>query len=128
MEQCVEAVPENRGVVTGGGGFPGAPGQDPRGEGALRGWCCSSEPSEMSPSHLLVVVLLLQSLQAAAVRLPPHGHVRLLLQEVQAQLAAAAQAGLQAQHQAVVLLGHRAMRGEALGYIWGGGGGAILEP
>lgn len=43
-----------------------------------------------SSSHLQVVLLLLQSLEAAAVWLALDGHVCLLLQDVQAQLLAAA--------------------------------------
>lgn len=57
-------------------------------------------------SHLLVVLPLLQHLQAAVVRLTPHGHVGLLLQDVQAELVAAAQTLLHVQRQASMLLRH----------------------
>lgn len=56
-----------------------------------------------SSSHLQVVLLLLQSLEAAAVWLALDGHVCLLLQDVQAQLLAAAQALLHVHRQAGVL-------------------------
>lgn len=59
----------------------------------------------MSPcvSHLQVVLLLLQSLEAAAVWLTLDRHVCLLLQDVQTQLLAAAQALLHAHQQAGML-------------------------
>lgn len=60
----------------------------------------------MSPrvSHLQVVLLLLQSLEAAAVWLTLDRHVCLLLQDVQTQLLAAAQALLHAHQQAGMLV------------------------
>ena len=60
-----------------------------------------------SSSHLQEVLPLLQSLQAAAVGLTLDGHVCLLLQDVQAQLLAAAQALLHVHRQAGVLGGER---------------------
>lgn len=59
----------------------------------------------MSPrvSHLQVVLLLLQSLEAAAVWLTLDRHVCLLLQDVQTQLLAAAQALLHTHQQAGML-------------------------
>lgn len=56
-----------------------------------------------SSSHLQVVLLLLQSLEATAVWLALDSHVCLLLQDVQAQLLAAAQALLHAHRQAGML-------------------------
>jgi len=54
-------------------------------------------------SHLQVVLLLLQSFEATVVWLTLDSHVRLLLQDVQAQLFAAAEALLHVHRQAGVL-------------------------
>lgn len=70
-----------------------------------------SQPSAARSSHLQVVLLLLQSLQAAVVWLTLHGHVGLLLQDVQAQLLAAAQTLLHPNRQAGVLRRNKAIRG-----------------
>ena len=58
-----------------------------------------------SCSHLLVALSLLQYLEAAVVWLAADGHVRLLLQDVQAEVVAAVQAFPHAQQQASMLLG-----------------------
>lgn len=57
--------------------------------------------------HLQAVPLLLKSPQAAAVRLTLDRHVRLPLQDVQAQLLAAAHALLHTHQQAGVLAGNK---------------------
>lgn len=118
---CWRRVPERRGGKVGWWGpegpvgFPfsshGAKVRNPKETGRIE----SSESFDMfitnirqgSSSHLLVVLSLLQDLEAAVVWLTSDGHVRLLLQDVQAELVAAAQTLLHAQRQAGMLLRRR---------------------